>query len=78
MDSNMVTLDQAIDAAMRLPYEQREMLLDILRKRQTEARRDRMAQDAQASLNSFQAGELVAQTAGEVVAELHRTLQDEE
>lgn len=78
MESNMVTLDQAIDAAMRLPYEQREMLLDILRKRQTEARRERMAQDAQTSLNAFQAGELVAQTAAEIIAELQRTLQDDE
>ena len=41
-----VTLDLAIDTALQLPPEQREMLIDILRNRQIEARRQEIAAEA--------------------------------
>ena len=66
------TLDQVLGLAMQLPPEQMEMLLDILKRRQSERNRREIAQDAQASLAEFHAGRLVAQPAGEVIKELHR------
>lgn len=68
------TLDQALDIAMQLPLEQQEMLLEILKRRQSERNRREMAADAQASIAEFRAGYLAAQSAEDVIAELHRSL----
>ena len=70
------TLDQALELAMQLPLEQQEMLLEILKRRQSERNRREIAQDAQTSLAEFRAGYLVAQKADEVIAELHRSLDE--
>jgi len=75
---NTITLDQAIDTVLRLPPEQREMLVDILRNRQIEARRQEIAADAQKSITAFREGTLNVQSADEVIAELHRALEDDE
>lgn len=74
----VVTLDQVIDTAMQLPPAQREMLVDILRSRQIEARREEIASDARDSIAAFRAGELKARSAEEVIADLRRSLEDPE
>ena len=71
------TLDQALDLAMQLPPEQQDMLLEILRRRQIESRREEIARDAQASLAEYRAGGLQPQSAKEAVADLHKTLDAE-
>jgi len=68
------TLDQALDMAMQLPLEQQEILLDILKRRQSERNRHEIAEDAQTSLAEFRAGRLVIQSADEAIDELHRSL----
>lgn len=73
-----VTLDQALDIAMQLSPEEREMLLEIIYRREIEARRQEIAENAQASLADFYAGKLHPQSAKEVIAELQRSLDDEE
>jgi hypothetical protein len=73
-----VTLDQVIDSAMQLTPEQREMLVSILHKRQIEARRYEIAQDAQESLTAYRKGKLKAQPAEEVIRELQGALEEEE
>lgn len=73
----MVTLDQAIDAAMQLPPEQQEMLMEILHKRQIEARRQKIADDAQKSLADFREGKLKPQSALESIEELRQVVEDE-
>lgn len=75
---NTVTLDQALDTALQLPPEQREMLIAILRSRQTEARREEIAADARKSIAAFREGKLEAQSAEEAIAELHQALEDAE
>jgi hypothetical protein len=75
---NTVTLDQAIDTALQLPPEQREMLVDILRNRQIETRRQEIAADAGKSIAAFREGKLKAQSAEEAIAELHKALEDAE
>ena len=49
----MITLDQALDVVMQLEYEQKELLLDILRKRQIEERREEIAQNAREAIQAF-------------------------
>jgi len=74
---SIVTLDQAIDIAMQLPLDQRELLLDIIRRRDIEARREEIAKDAEASLAAFRAGELKPQPVDEIIQELRLALEDE-
>jgi hypothetical protein len=76
--SNTITLDQVIDTALQLPPEQREMLIEILRNRQIEARRQEIATDAQQSIALFHAGKLKVKSAEEVITDLHQTLADAE
>ncbi len=70
------TLDQVLDEAMQLPLDQQEMLLDILKRRRSERNRHEIANDAKASLAEFRAGYITAQPADEVIAELHKSLDE--
>jgi hypothetical protein len=72
-----VTLDKALDTVMQLPPDQQEMLLDIVRSRHIERRRQEIAEYAQQSLAAFRAGQLKPQTASEVIAELRREMDDD-
>ncbi|MFB8789785.1 MAG: hypothetical protein U7123_13240 [Potamolinea sp.] len=72
----MSNLDKVLDAAMALPLEQQEMLIQILKNRIVESRRDKIALDAAASLAEFQAGKLKVQTATEAIQELREYLNN--
>jgi hypothetical protein len=67
----MVTIDSTLDDIMKLDYASREMLLEILQKRQIEARRDEMAKNAKRSLKEYHSGKLAALTADEVIEKLN-------
>ena len=71
----MITLDQALDVVMQLEYEQKEFLLNILRKRQIEERREEIAQNARDAIHAFQASELKTETADELINRLHASLE---
>lgn len=73
-----VTLDEAIDTVLQLPPEQQEMLMEILSKRRSEAWRQELAAEAEIYKAAFREGKLKAQTAEEVIADLHRALEDAE
>ena len=49
----MNTLDQVLETALQLSYEQQEMLIKILQNRHYESRRAEMAVDAQQTLADF-------------------------
>ncbi|VAW40532.1 hypothetical protein MNBD_CHLOROFLEXI01-2348 [hydrothermal vent metagenome] len=68
---NTISLDKALETVMQLPSEQQEMLIDIVRNRQIEQRRQEIADDAQKSLAAFQAGKLKPQSTSKLIAELH-------
>lgn len=72
----MSNLDKVLDAAMALPLEQQEMLIQILKNRIVDSRRDKIALDAAASLAEFQAGKLKVQTATEAIQELREYLNN--
>lgn len=75
---DVVTLDDAIETVMKLPLEQREMLLEILRGRHIAMRRQEMATGAEGSVAAFRAGQLRPQPLDEILEELQHTLEDEE
>lgn len=66
-----ITFDQAINAVNQLPFEQQEILIDIIRKRLIEADRQKIARDARESLNAFREGQFVTQSANQLIQELH-------
>lgn len=68
----MTTLNEVLDAVMELPAEQQEMLIQIVRQRTIENRREEIAQAAQVSIAEFRAGKLKVQTAAEVISDLRR------
>jgi len=73
---NTITLDQALDTVMQLPFEQQEMLLDIIHRRHIESRRQEIAQDAQEAIDAFHAGKLKPQPVEEIIAELRQSLDE--
>ncbi|SHM22412.1 hypothetical protein [Mucilaginibacter sp. OK098] len=68
----MTTIDSILDDIMRLDFESKEVLLEILKKHQSEARRDKIANNARKALKDYKAGKLKSQTAEEVIEELNR------
>jgi hypothetical protein len=67
----MTTLDQALDTAMKLSHEQKQMLIEILWKRQIEERRDEIAANAREAIQAFHTGELKTETIDELLARLN-------
>jgi hypothetical protein len=66
----MVTIDSALENTMQLDYASREMLLEILQKRQIEARRNEIAKDAKQTLKEYQLGNMIPLAADELIKKL--------
>ena len=71
MANTMVTIDSTLTDIMQLNYSSREMLLEILQKRQIEARRSEIAKNAKQSLKEYRSGKLTPITAEGVMRELN-------
>jgi ATP phosphoribosyltransferase regulatory subunit HisZ len=69
-----ITLNQAINTVMQLPFEQQEMLIDVIQNRHIEDRRQEISADAKKSIAQFRAGELKAQPVKNVISELRQSL----
>jgi hypothetical protein len=72
----MVSLDQALNVVMQLPRDQQETLIDIIRHRHLEQRRDEIAQDAQESIEQFRAGQYQPMTIEQVLTDLQASLEE--
>jgi hypothetical protein len=72
----MTTLNEVLDAVMGLPAEQQEMLVQIVRQRTIENRREEIAQGAEISIAEFRSGKLQIQTAVEVISDLRLLLDN--
>jgi hypothetical protein len=66
----MVTLNSTLEDIMQLDFASREMLLEILQKRQAEARRDDIAKNARKTLKKYRLGDLLPQPAQELIEKL--------
>jgi hypothetical protein len=73
----MISFDQALDGAMQLPPEQQETLINIVRHRRIEQRRDELAQDAQKSIEEFRSGQYQPMAIEQVLADLRSSLGEE-
>ena len=74
----MNTLDQVLETALQLPYEQQQILIQIMQNRHHESRRSEIATDAQQALTDFRAGKFQRQSAEEVVTVLRQSLHEPE
>jgi len=74
----MNTLNQVLETALQLPYEQQEMLIKILQNRHHESLRAEIAADAQQTLADFHAGKFQHQSAEDVIVALRQSLQEPE
>lgn len=74
----MVTLAAAIEVVEQLPTDQQDMLVQIIRNRQIERRREEIAQNGREALTAYRAGELKSYTAEEAIAELRNILNSPE
>lgn len=54
----MTTLDAVLDKANELSFQEREMLVEILLKRQIEERREEIARNARQAKKDFETGKL--------------------
>jgi len=68
----MVTINSTLEDIMQLDYTSREMLLEILQKRQIEARRNEIAKNAKQALKEYHAGELLPLAADEAIKKLNK------
>jgi len=66
----MVTLAAAIEVVEQLSTDQQDMLVQIIRNRQIDRRRDEIAENGREALAAYRAGELKSYTAEEAIAEL--------
>jgi hypothetical protein len=76
MENVMHTLEQVLEEALQLPYEQQEMLIKILQNRHCESRREEIAKDAHQSLADFRAGKLQGQPVEDVITSLRQSLDE--
>jgi hypothetical protein len=67
----MVTINSTLEDIMQLDYASREMLLEILQKRQIEARRNEIAKSAKQTLKEYNSGEIQPLDADDVVKKLN-------
>ncbi|WP_295652689.1 hypothetical protein [uncultured Mucilaginibacter sp.] len=66
----MVTIQSTLDDIMKLDFNSREMLLEILQKRQIEERRAEIATHAKQSLKDYKSGKTTPANADEVISRL--------
>lgn len=66
----MATIDSTLTDIMKLDFNSREMLLEILQKRQIEARRDEIAKNAKKDLKKYHAGDYTSLSAEELFRHL--------
>jgi hypothetical protein len=67
----MVTLNDTLDSIMQLDSSSREMLLEILEKRQIEERRKEIAKNAEEAKADFKSKKIKATTAANVTSILN-------
>lgn len=72
-----IAFEEIVDTVMALPYEQQEMLKELIIKWHIEARREEIARDAQTSLAMVRAGKLKPQSVQTIIAELQQSLNED-
>ncbi len=74
----MITFENVLEIVSQLPREQQEMLIEIVRKRMSEARRQEIMTECQEALAEYRTGKLKAMSATQAIADLRHYLEDNE
>lgn len=74
----MITTNDILETTEQLSEEQREVVLNLLHRRQVETRREQIAQQAVVARAACRAGQLPTETATDLLARLHASLTQEE
>jgi hypothetical protein len=69
-----MTFNNILNEIEELSDEQQESLIDIVKKRLLEKRRDEIAEDAKKSLLEYQNGKLHPERAEEIISRLHKAV----
>ena len=67
----MITLNETLDSVMKLDFSSREMLLEILQKRQVEERRAEIEKNAKKAKAAFKSGKLKSMKAKDAISILN-------
>jgi len=67
----MRTLDQTLDTIMEMDFSSREILLEILQKRQIEDRRKEIGDNGKQAKKDFKSGKIVPANASDVIRTLN-------
>lgn len=70
----MKTLDQSLDTIMQMDFSSREMLLEILQKRQIEERRQEIAKNGKGAKADFKSGKITPADADDIIHILNASL----
>ncbi|HUZ57476.1 MAG TPA: hypothetical protein VMU83_01680 [Hanamia sp.] len=70
----MKTLDQSLDTIMQMDFISREMLLEILQKRQIEERRQEIAKNGKRAKADFKSGKINPADANDIIHILNASL----
>ncbi|HEY5462295.1 MAG TPA: hypothetical protein VIJ95_03490 [Hanamia sp.] len=70
----MITLEQSLDAIMQMDFSSREMLLEILQKRQIEERRKEIAHNGKGAKTDFKSGKIAPAKADDIIRTLNASL----
>lgn len=71
----MITIDKALDSYMQLDFNSRELLIEVLQKRQIEERRKQIAVNVKKAKHDFANGKLLKhKTAKECIESLNKFL----
>ena len=68
----MITIDAALDKIMQLDFQSREMLLEILQKRQIEGKRNKINDSALQTLKEYEECETKPMSASDVIESLEK------
>lgn len=71
----MITIDQTLDAIMQMDFSSREMLLEILQKRQIEERRKEIADNGKRARADFKSGKITPANAKDIIRTLNSLSQ---
>ncbi|MCA2642756.1 MAG: hypothetical protein EWV49_19480 [Microcystis aeruginosa Ma_QC_Ch_20071001_S25] len=74
----MITFENALELVSQLPREQQEMLIEIVKKRCVEVRRQEFLRECQEGLTEYRSGNLQPMTVEDAIADLDRYLEDSE
>ena len=72
----MITFENALEIVSQLPREQQEMLIEIVKKRMIEDRRQEIMAECQEALREYRTDKLEGISATQAIADLRHYLED--